>query len=163
MVMVTLLLSVYALTNLKSASAHADSLKLQAAANHANGTSAVAGGVAGGVGGGSGLREDPESLYYGTQHLSDYIVAPGGGRGPGSMGSSGLRHPYHAAPVHHREGGGHPGGGVEVGAQSRPTVPDDSISALESFEEPTAQLSHGGEDDEYGIDRGDSEASRLLS
>ena len=150
MVMVSLLLSVYALTNLKSASAHAESLKLQAAANHAHG---------------GAMREDPESLYYGTQHLSDYMVAPGGRGGmPGSMSTPGARHGYHAAPMHHRGGGGHPAGGAGVGAHSLPTVPDDSISALELFEEPTAQLGHGGgEDEEFGIDRGDSEASRLLS
>ena len=163
MVMVSLLLSVYALTNLKSASAHADALKLHAARGHGGvgggggfGGGGVGGfGLGGGLGGlGDGPREAPsERLYYGTQHLSDHLV-------PQAAGPGGSPVPGHNTHLP-RPRSGH-------AAAAGTHTPEDSVSALEGFEEATAQLSGGGGGDEFDDEDDDerafgTEASHLLS
>jgi hypothetical protein len=152
MVMVSLLLSVYALTNLKSASAHADALKLHAARGLHGGGGFGRGGGLGGLG--DGLREEPsERLYYGTQHLSDHLVPQAGSPG----GSPVNGHNTHLP----RPRSGH-------AAAAGTHTPEDSVSALEGFEEATAQLSGGGGGDEFDDEDDDerafgTEASHLLS
>jgi hypothetical protein len=132
--MVLLVLAVYALTNLKSASAANRSSDLpKGRADDITGGGGIESGSGGGGGGGGDDYVD--RVYYGTAQRQ----APVRGVGSGLGGGGG-----------HRGGGGH-------GAEDSVT----SLVLAPGFEVPTADLGGGGGDDDDD-DFSTLEGSRLL-